>query len=211
MNLIDKMPEWSRAFGTEGFFCPTNSKGHCAACGLSLGDEAYRLPGRASWFCSIACVEAELFGGPHCRWCGKGMEKPYTSLDSRLCSEGCTASYKAHVLGDRKAMLGSGKRLRLWAARNAPAHMDLEGRRCANPRCRKDRGKYPATLDHLRPGSLYCSESCKKQAQRSPSRHFSPSTRRINIGFSRDTFGVKPLGVIPGASASQKAFQAVSG
>jgi hypothetical protein len=185
--------------------------GHCESCSLPLGDNAHRLPGRAALFCSITCVEAELFGGSHCRWCGMGMEKPYTSLDSRLCSMGCAASYRAHVLEDGTAMLGSGQRLRLWLARNAPLCAELEGRRCANPRCRKDQGKYPASLDHLRPGSRYCSESCKKQVQRSPNRHFSPSTTRINIEVSRDTFGGKPLGVIPGASAPQKPFQAVSG
>jgi hypothetical protein len=183
----------------------------CEACSLPVGDKAYRLPGRATWFCAIACIEAELFGGPHCRWCGMKMEKPYTSIDSRLCSEGCAASYKAHVLEDGTAMLGSGKRLRLWIAGNAPTEVELEGRRCANPKCRKDQGKYPATIDHLRPGSLYCSESCKKAVQRSPNRHFSPSTTRINIEVSRDTFGFKPLRVNPGVPAPKSASQAVSG
>src|SRR5258708_17664192 len=157
----------SESFNVERFFCAAGAKGPCEACGLRLVDKAYRLPGRAAWFCGVACIETDLFGGPHCRWCGAPMAKPSTSLDSRLCSEGCAGNYRTHVLGDGTASLRSGKRLRLWIARDTPAHAELEGRRCANPRCRKDQGKYPARLDHLRPGSLYCSESCKKQVQRS--------------------------------------------
>jgi hypothetical protein len=185
--------------------------GHCEACGLPPGDKAYRLPGRVTWFCSIACIEAGLFGGRHCRWCGEGMEKPYTSIDSRLCSKGCAANYRAHVLGDGTAILGFGKRLRLWLARNAPAHVELEGRRCANPRCRKDHKKYPAKLDHLRAGTMFCSTACKMQAQRSPNRHFPPSKRAVFIEVSSNGFTGEAFGVNPGDSALQRASQAVSG
>jgi hypothetical protein len=187
------------------------SKGRCEACGLPFWGKAYCLPKLAGTFCSIVCIETGVFGGQHCRWCGASMTKPYTSIESRLCSEDCATSYKAHVLGDRTAVVGSSKRLRLWVARNAPAHMELEGRRCANPGCRKDRGKYPATIDHLRAGTLYCSESCKKQVRRSPNCHFSPSTTRINIEVSRGTFAAKPLGINPGVPARENAFLAVSG
>lgn len=60
--------------------------------------------------CGMECVETELFGQGHCRWCGSRMETPYTSIDSRLCSPDCSANYYAFVLGDRSAALGSGKR-----------------------------------------------------------------------------------------------------
>ena len=187
-----------------------NPAGHCEACGLPLGDQAYRLPGRVASFCSIACIEAGLFGGKHCRWCGEGMEKPYTSIDSRLCSKGCAANYRSHILEDGTSILGSGKRLRLWLARNAPAHAELEGRRCANPRCRKDRKKYPATIDHLRAGTLFCSTTCKMQAQRSPNRHFSPSKRAVFIEVSSNALPGEAFGANPGVPAPQRAFQAVS-
>jgi hypothetical protein len=194
MNLIDK-----------------SAKGHCQACGLPLADEAYRLPGRVMWFCSIACVEAELFGGQHCRWCGMKMEKPYTSIDSRLCSEDCAASYHAHVLEDGTAMLGSGQRLRLWLVRNAPAHVELEGRRCANPGCRKDQGKYPATIDHLRAGTVFCSDACKMQVQRSSNRQNRGPKPPVFIEFSSNASTIKPLGINPGVPAPQNTSQAVSG
>jgi hypothetical protein len=186
----------SVSLNVDQYFRAGGAKGHCEACGLPLGDKACRLPSRTAWFCGVACIETELFGGPHCRWCGAAMAKPYMSVDSRLCSEGCAANYHAHVLVDRTAILGSGKRLRLWIARNAPAHAELEGRRCANPKCQKDQGKYPATIDHLRAGTLFCSTACKMQvrrSQRSPNRHFSPSKRAVFIEVSSNAFGFKPL------------------
>jgi hypothetical protein len=188
-----------------------NGQEKCEACSLPLGNKLYRLPSRAEGFCSIACIEAVLFGGPHCRWCGENMAKSYTSIDSRLCSKGCAANYRAHVLDDGTAILGSGKRFRLWLARNAPPHAELEGRRCANTRCRKDHKKYPAKLDHLRAGTLFCSTSCKMQVQRSPNPHFSPSKRAVFIAFSSNALPGKPLGVNPGLPAPQRASQAVSG
>jgi len=201
----------SQAVDAERLFRAAGAKGHCESCGRLLTDGAYRLPLRAAWFCGVACIETDLVGGPHCRWCGGRMEKPYTSLDSRLCSEGCAESYHAHVLGDRTAILGSGKRLRLWLARNAPAHAELEGRRCANPKCRKDEKRYPATIDHLRAGTLYCSESCKKQAHRSPNRHNPGPKPPVFIEFSRDTLPGKAFGINPGIPAPQTPFLAVSG
>jgi hypothetical protein len=175
------------------FFCAAGAKGHCEACGLPLGGKAYRLPSRAAWFCGVACIETDLFGGPHCRWCGTPMTKPYTSIDSRLCSEGCAGNYHAHVLGDGTARLGSGERLLLWLRYAEPAlyrqitgTASEAGTYCRNPRCPRGEDGQPAKLDHLRAGTLYCSESCKKQVQRSPNRHFSHSKRAVFIEFSRD-------------------------
>jgi hypothetical protein len=199
-----------KVFNTEGFSCPINARRRCRGCGLSLGTKAYRVRKLAGLFCAIACIETEIFGGPHCRWCGERMEKSYTSIESPLCSVGCAASYRAHVLEDGTAMLGSGKRLRLWLMRNAPVQVELEGRRCANPRCRKDEGKYPATIDHLRAGTLFCSASCKMQFQRSPNRHFSPSKRAVFIEDSSNDLPSKAFGINPGDSALQNAPTVVS-
>jgi hypothetical protein len=180
-------------FDMEGFSCPMNARGNCEACGLPLGAKVYRLPKLAGLFCSIACIETEIFGGPHCRWCGAKMEKAYVSIDSRLCSEDCRQNYNAHVLSDGMAILGSGVRLLLWLKHTQPAlyrkvtnHEETVGRSCANPRCPNGENGNPSTLDHLRAGTVYCSESCKKQSQRSPNRHFSRSKKAAFIEFSRD-------------------------
>lgn len=89
----------------------------CDGCGLRIYAMAYRIPGLPGLYCSIGCVETALFGNGNCRWCGAHIEKPYTSVDSRLCSEDCAANYYAHVApfkSDRTAALGTGKRLSLW-------------------------------------------------------------------------------------------------
>lgn len=89
----------------------------CDGCGLRMYAMAYRIPGLSGLYCSIGCVETALFGNGNCRWCGARMEKPYTSVDSRLCSQDCAANYYAHVApfkSDRTAALGTGKRLSLW-------------------------------------------------------------------------------------------------
>ncbi len=46
------------------------------------------------------------------------MDKVYTSVESRLCSEGCSDSYWKHVMGDKTAALGTGKRFMLWLQSN---------------------------------------------------------------------------------------------
>jgi predicted nucleic acid-binding Zn ribbon protein len=175
---------------------------HCESCGLPVGDKAYRLPGSATWFCAIACIEAELFGGPHCRWCGAAISKPYASVDSRLCSEGCAGNYHAHVLGDGTARLGSGKRLLLWLRRNEPelyrqiagVASQAEGY-CQNPRCPRGEDGQPAKLAHLRAGTHFCSDACKMQVQRSSNRLFSHSKRAILIEVSSNGLHGKALGV----------------
>jgi hypothetical protein len=42
------------------------------------------------------------------------MEKPYTSIEARLCSEDCRENYFARVRGDKSAALGTGVRLLAW-------------------------------------------------------------------------------------------------
>lgn len=100
----------------------------CASCGL-LADGGYRILG-AGFNCSIVCVETALFGMEHCRWCGAKTDKPYTGIDSRLCSEDCSANYYARVVGDRSARAGSGVRLAAWLQERATTkrHLTLETR-----------------------------------------------------------------------------------
>jgi hypothetical protein len=95
----------------------------CGACGLKIYGSAFSIPQLAGIYCGrtnpdgtggLACVETALFGTDACRWCGAAMDKPYTYVGSRLCSDDCGESYHAHVLGDKTAALGTGRRLALW-------------------------------------------------------------------------------------------------
>jgi hypothetical protein len=101
------------------------------------------------------------------------MEKPYTGIGSRLCSDDCEAGYNAHVLGDRTARLGSGKRFLLWLQREQPdlyrrliAAAQPESRFCQNPMCRRGENGQPASLAHLREGSRFCCDECRVMAHR---------------------------------------------
>jgi hypothetical protein len=85
---------------------------NCDSCGFFEANKT--VEGVTGKFCSMKCVETELFGGNHCRWCGKKMDNPYTSIDSRLCSHDCSENYYTWVLGDKSAALGKGKRYRSW-------------------------------------------------------------------------------------------------
>jgi hypothetical protein len=95
----------------------------CGACGLKIYGSAFSIPRLPGIYCGrtnsdgtggLACVETALFGTDACRWCGAATDKPYTYVGSRLCSDDCGESYHAHVLGDKTAALGTGRRLALW-------------------------------------------------------------------------------------------------
>ena len=82
-------------------------RGNCEGCGMSIWSEGgYRVPSLSGIHCSIQCIETVLFGREQCRWCGRKMDKPYSSIDSRLCSRDCSEKYYAQVLGDKTARLG---------------------------------------------------------------------------------------------------------
>ncbi len=165
--------------------------------------------------CSVTCIESELFGLGHCRWCGAQMGKPYSGIGSRLCSEGCEENYNLHVLGDFSAELGSGTRLLLWLQREQPnIYRELTGRTapnglCQNPACKRGGNGQPASLAHLRKGSLFCSTDCRVQANRASKRvlnsHFDPSGGRIKCGFSRNKTGKLMSQAIPTVSGARNA------
>ncbi len=106
-------------------FIPAGAEGHsrgsCDACGKAIWSEgALRVPGIPGLHCSVACIETSLFGTDRCRWCGSDMDKPYTSVDSRLCTEDCSTKYYTHVCGERAAALGTGYRFVRWLQLHRP-------------------------------------------------------------------------------------------
>jgi hypothetical protein len=143
----------------------------CGGCGLP--GVQYRAPEVNGAFCNMACVETVLFGHGRCRWCGSDMSaKVYTSIESRLCSEECNSNYWSRVCGERNAALGTGKRFIAWLQRNHPrGYRDFVGDsvltgNCANPNCKRGDANQPASLSHLRIGSRFCGDLCRKQFSR---------------------------------------------
>jgi hypothetical protein len=149
-------------------------RGNCEGCGMSIWSEGgYRVSGLPGIHCSIKCIETVLFGQEHCRWCGRKMDKPYGSTDSRLCSRDCSEKYYPQVLGDKTAGLGSGKRFLLWLQDNrAGVYRQLLGQGtpesgyCQNPQCPNGKGGQPATLALMRADARYCNTACRMAAQR---------------------------------------------
>jgi hypothetical protein len=173
-------------------FAQPLAEGVCDACGLHIRSKpAVRIPGVKGVFCSGHCVESQLFGTERCRWCGTKMEKAYTSIDSRLCSDTCSQNYYAHVLGDRSAAVGTGKRFAQWLQANRPAvYRQMADTKvtaeayCQNPACSNGEGGMPASIAHLRAGTLFCGNACKMQARRSPNHAFEPSKTAVFIEVS---------------------------
>lgn len=186
-------------------FASEQLHGSCEACSMPLHRrKAYRVPKLAGMFCSIACIETALFGGEHCRWCAERIDRPYTGIESRLCSEDCRANYYAHVLGDYTAELGTGKRLLVWLQRKQPElyRRIIRGERaesgyCQNPRCPNGESGLTASLTHLRAGTLFCSDACRVQANRSPNHDFSHPKRAVFVEVSRNTSGGEASTVNP--------------
>jgi hypothetical protein len=180
----------------------SETKSNCGACGAVLpAAGSFRVPGVGGAFCSVLCIEAALFGGAHCRWCGRPIDRPYSSLKDRLCSPPCEEQFFQHVHGDYAAELGRGLRLLLWLQHKQPAiyRQIIDGStpagRCKNQHCPHGENGLTASLTHLRAGAKYCSETCSEQARRA--RHaqrvltgtFDPSQTPVLRGFSRHTSG----------------------
>jgi hypothetical protein len=92
----------------------------CAGCGLPIFGSALRLHGAGGACCNMACLETVLFGHGRCRWCGTPMDKAYLGVESRLCSDDCSENYWKHVMGDKSAALGTGKRFAGWLQAKLP-------------------------------------------------------------------------------------------
>ena len=178
-------------------------RGSCEGCGtFTWSDGGYRVPGLPGIHCSIKCVETVLFGHERCRWCGRKMDKPHSSIDSRLCSRDCSEKYYGQVLGNKTARLGSGKRLVLWLAKNrAAVYRQLLGQGtpesgyCQNPQCPNGEGGQTGSLALMRAGARYCNAVCRRAAQRVLTSQNRPSNRRSLCGNKRGTFTGKAFTV----------------
>ena len=165
-------------------------RGNCQGCGMFMWSQGgYRVPGLPGIHCSIKCIETVLFGQERCRWCGRKMDKPYSSIDSRLCSPDCSEKYYAHVLGDKTARLGSGKRFILWLQENrAAVYRQLlglgtpESGYCQNPQCPNGEGGQPGSLALMRADAQYCNTACRMAAQRVLTPQNRPSHKPSSTG-----------------------------
>src|SRR5215469_13219932 len=194
-------------------------RGNCEGCGMFIWSQGgYRVPGLPGIHCSIKCIETVLFGHERCRWCGRKMNKPHSSIDSRLCSRDCSEKYYAQVLGDKTARLGSGERFLLWLQDNrAAVYRQVLGKGtpergyCQNPECPNGKGGEPGSLVLMRAGARYCNAVCRRAAQRVLTSQNRPSNRRYSCGNKRGSLAGKAFTVnspqqalIRGSSAASK-------
>ena len=180
-------------------------RGNCEGCGMFIWSQGgYRVSGLPGIHCSIKCIETVLFGHERCRWCGRKMDKPYGSTDSRLCSRDCSEKYYAQVLGDKTARLGSGKRFLLWLQDNrAGVYRQVLGQGtpesgyCQNPQCPNGEGGQPGNLALMRADARYCSTACRMAAQRVLTLQNRPSHKRYSTGNKCNASGGEAFRVNP--------------
>ena len=125
--------------GEHGF-----SRGTCESCSLYIWSEgAYQIPKRRGYFCTVLCVECELFGNGNCRWCGRKLDTA-----RKFCTDNCRTQSNQTKFGD-------GTRLLNYLARYHPAtYRELTAKgceECGDP------------LNGKRDGSRFCTDRCRKR------------------------------------------------
>ena len=97
-------------------------RGTCESCSLYIWSEgAYQIPKRGGYFCTILCVECELFGNGNCRWCGRKLDTA-----KKFCTDNCRTQSNSTKFGD-------GTRLLNYLARYHPAtYRELSAKSCEN-------------------------------------------------------------------------------
>jgi hypothetical protein len=122
------------------------AEGTCESCSLPLRNfGAYELPPLRGRFCSLLCIETELFGRGRCNWCGSSMDN---SRSRAFCREYCQQECgKAEAQGAR---FGDGARLRRWVGEKKARH------------CLQCGG----SLEGRRANAEFCSDDCKKRYTR---------------------------------------------
>ena len=119
-------------------------RGTCKSCSLYIWSEgAHQIPKLAGYFCTIVCIECELFGNGNCRWCGYKV-----GSSKKFCNETCRTQ-------SNQTRFGDGTRLLNYLARYHPAlfrQLTAKGcEHCGDP------------LNGRRDGSRFCNDRCRKR------------------------------------------------
>ncbi len=126
-------------------------RGFCQSCALYIWAEGgYKIPSIKGIFCSIACVECELFGPGRCRWCSASLG----STAKKWCDDHCRRQSDRVRFGDGTRLL------KLLSHRYPRLYEELVGKR----------GHACLNCDHSLEGkpsdARFCSDRCRKKFQR---------------------------------------------
>ncbi len=151
---------------------PGIPRGNCESCGLYIWSEGgYSIPKRKGHYCTILCVECELFGNGNCRWCG------YTVGSSKkFCNETCRTQSNQTKFGD-------GTRLLNYLAHYHPAlYRQLTAKGCEN--CGDP-------MTEKREGASFCTNRCKVAFHRKSGNGSTSGNKRNTAQWNQQVGAVK--------------------
>ncbi len=126
-------------------------RGSCESCKIFLwSDGALRVPGLRGIYCSILCVECELFRSGRCRWCAA----PLGSTAKKFCDAHCHRQSQLVRFGDGTRLL------KFLSHRHPRLYEELVGKRghaCLN--C-------DHSLEEKPSDARFCSDRCRKKFHR---------------------------------------------
>ena len=132
--------------GSEGI-----PRGYCEGCRLFLwSDGALKILGLRGLYCSVLCLECELFGQNKCHWCAA----PLGSTARKFCDDHCRRQ-------SNRVKFGDGTRLLKFLSHEHPRlYKGLVGKR----------GHACLNCDHSLEGkpsdARFCSDRCRKKFHR---------------------------------------------
>ncbi len=132
--------------GSEGI-----PRGCCESCRLHLwSDGGLKIPGLRGLYCSVLCLECELFGQNKCRWCAA----PLGSSARKFCDDHCRRQSDRVRFGDGTRLL------KFLSHRHPRLYEELVGKR----------GHACLNCDHSLEGkpsdARFCSDRCRKKFHR---------------------------------------------
>ena len=118
------------------------NRGTCESCSLYIWSEGgYKIPNRKGYFCTILCIECELFGNGNCRWCGYKV-----GSSKKFCNETCRTQSNSTKFGDGTRLLNYLARYHLALYRQLTARGCEE---CGDP------------ITDKREDASFCTDRCK--------------------------------------------------